>query len=147
MLRRSFIRQVLGAGSLALLPTPLLKVSTPTPWTLEPWAVDPASKVISWTGASDQSFTVLELHRYLMDLFDEPDMLCEEPPTMRSTDTVIEVIHGWTITPESMEHLHGGSLKIEGDVYSSIHRCSVSSVGTGNGRHYRRKRRAAGKSY
>ncbi len=74
---------------------------------------------IRWAagGAGDGPYTVLELHRFLMDLADDAvasgdDLLdiTYGTPSERSTDQIITLLNGYNIDATMAEHLYNGSI-------------------------------------
>jgi hypothetical protein len=75
-----------------------------------------ADKDIRYTGTTT-NYTVLELHRWLQDLADDPsssgdDMMAidKETPSDKSFDTIINLINGFNIDDTAAQHLYGGSI-------------------------------------
>jgi hypothetical protein len=66
---------------------------------------------IRYTGPSDgPMFTVLELHRFLADRFDDADMMVHPMPTDRLTDEIITFHSDIKLDPNIPQHLTGGAL-------------------------------------
>jgi len=87
------------------------------------WEVDSATGNIRYTGhdhnGADPSYaTVIEFHRWLQDLADDPypaDVSDEVyiamlNPSQRSTDNIITLINGYNIDAGAAEHLYDGSI-------------------------------------
>ncbi len=97
------------------------------------WTVTRATKVIAYTGdahtgANPSYATVIEFHRWLQGLADDAvatpassDQLdvTNIDPSRRSTDNIITLINGYTITQATSEHLYDGSV-IQGTSGSDI---------------------------
>lgn len=75
-------------------------------------------------GASGAGYyTVIELHRWLMDIADDAEPatandlvdITSDTPSERSTDNIITLINGYNIDQTASEHLYDGSI-IQGDV-------------------------------
>lgn len=68
--------------------------------------------------------TALELHRFVQDQLDQsrgaPGELdiCDENPTLRITDQIIRMDHGWTIEEASMRWLYGGTIEQGNELWS-----------------------------
>ena len=91
---------------------------------------------IRWTGGATPNYTVLELHRYLQDLADNPAASGDDlidittyTPSERSTDNIISLLdHSalggptFNIDDVMAEHLYDGSISQEGGnvVYSGL---------------------------
>ena len=79
-------------------------------------------KVIRHVEGRTGTYTVLELHRFLGDLADQPiDFNSNTPeqcglditsptPSMRQTDYIIKLINGYRIDDETAKFLKGGSI-------------------------------------
>ena len=124
--RRQFLK-TLAAGTFAVatgigltdVVKALPEAPNPTTFNTGKFIIDTAEKTIRFVGDGDIS--VLQLHRWLMDLWDEPHMLEHSIPTARVTDHIIQMENDWKLAPNTYEHLHDGSLKTcEGDIYSNI---------------------------
>jgi hypothetical protein len=63
------------------------------------------------------TMTVLEFHRWLMNLWDEPDMMELDNPSDRYTDHHIRLVNGWRVSDESLHYLTDGSLMQNVDEY------------------------------
>jgi len=86
------------------------------------WTVTRSTKVIDYIGdahggAAPSYATVLELHRWLSDLADDPSSTGDDQlqatdllPSDRQTDRYIRLINGYTLTTTAVEHLYGGSI-------------------------------------
>jgi hypothetical protein len=83
---------------------------------------------IRWTGAA-QTYTVLELHRFLQAKADDQaaagnDLIdiTNATPSVRSTDNIIELINSYNIDAEMAQHLYDGSITQDGgdEVYSGL---------------------------
>lgn len=84
---------------------------------------------IRWTGGATPNYTVIELHRFLQDLADDPqasgdDLLdiTSDTPSVRSTDSIITLNAPYNIDDTMAEHLFGGSItQANGDtLYSGL---------------------------
>jgi hypothetical protein len=94
------------------------------------------AKVISWTGPAHgtavaaEYYKVIELHRHLMDLADDPawvgndimDIIKDSPSDRQGIDNIIALTNGYTITQEAVEHLYDGSIIMNDgdDIWDSI---------------------------
>lgn len=89
------------------------------------WSVDKDTLVIDYIGDDHTRFggstpsyaTVIEFHRWLQDLADDPTFSGDDEmditivsPSERSTDNIITLVNGWTITDRAAEHLYDGSI-------------------------------------
>ena len=103
------------------------------------WTINRTTKVIEYTGddhsGSPSYATVIEFHRWLQSLADDPFAtpassdeldITNTDPSRRSTDNIITLINGYTInitgsTP-SNEHLYDGSIIQDGgnDIWDGI---------------------------
>lgn len=99
------------------------------------WTVTRSTGVIEYTGADHAGAatyaTVIEFHRWLMDLADDAEFvgasgdqvdIIDNTPSDRSTDNIVTLINGFTITDNAAEHLYDGSI-IQGggtDIYDGI---------------------------
>lgn len=93
------------------------------------WTITRATGIIDYTGndhggGSPSYATVIEFHRWVQDLADDPEFtgstgdeldIIDNTPSDRSTDNIITLINGFTITPAAAEHLYDGSV-ISGDI-------------------------------
>jgi hypothetical protein len=110
--RREFNKKLLfgllaAAAAPKLIPEIIERASTPLPV----WKIDTISKTISYVGKSDEpAFTVLEFHRYLSRLMDQPEMMDLEVPTERITDNMVNLVNGWRIDATAAEHITDGSI-------------------------------------
>jgi hypothetical protein len=100
------------------------------------WTVTRSTGVIDYTGddhggASPSYATVIEFHRWLMDLADDAEFvgstgdeldIVDNTPSDRSTDNIVTLLNGFTITAAAAEHLYDGSIIYGGgtDVYDGI---------------------------
>ena len=99
------------------------------------WTVTRSTGVIDYTGADHNGAatyaTVIEFHRWLMDLADDAEFvgasgdqvdIVDNTPSDRSTDNIITLLNGFTITAAASEHLYDGSIISNGgaDVYDGI---------------------------
>lgn len=104
------------------------------------WTVSTAGD-IRWTGAGTATnVTVIEFHRWLMDLADDAaasqattDLLdiTDDTPSDRSTDNIVTLINGYNVDDTAIEHIYDGSITQDsGDtVYSGL--VVVGAVETG----------------
>lgn len=97
------------------------------------WTVTRSTKVVAYTGhihtgVNPSYATVIEFHRWLQGLADDAvavpassDQLdiTNIDPSRRSTDNIITLINGYTITQATSEHLYDGSI-IQGTSGSDI---------------------------
>lgn len=89
------------------------------------WAVDKDTKVINYIGDDHTRFggsapsyaTVIEFHRWIQGLADDATYAGDDEmditivnATDRSTDNIITMLNGWTITAAAAEHLYDGSI-------------------------------------
>lgn len=100
------------------------------------WEVDRSTKIVEYVGddhdgASPSYGTVLELHRWLGSLADDPYAIPSSNdevdistllPSDKQFDTIITLLNGYTLGPRAVEHLYGGSIiESEGDtIYDGI---------------------------
>ena len=115
--RRRFIK-ALGALTVTYAVPPNLVANFTSLTELAPEAtqltIDLATKTIK-INPEHSGMTVLQFHRYLMDLWDEPEMMDQEIPSSRMTDQHFRMENGWSLTHDSMYHLRDGSL-VQGDM-------------------------------
>lgn len=86
------------------------------------WTIDRATGNIRYTGddhtgAAPSYATVIEFHRWLQDLADDPEFtgddeldIIDNTPSDRSTDNIITLINGFNIDDTAAEHLYDGSI-------------------------------------
>ena len=100
------------------------------------WTINRTTKVIAYTGddhagTAPSYATVIEFHRWLQSLADDPYAvpassdeldITNTDPSRRSTDNIITLINGYTIGATEAEHLYDGSIIMNGgdDIYDSI---------------------------
>lgn len=100
------------------------------------WTINRTTKVIAYTGddhggASPSYATVIEFHRWLQSLADDPYAIpassdeldiTNVDPSRRSTDNIITLINGYTIGNTESEHLYDGSIILNDgdDIYDGI---------------------------
>ena len=77
-------------------------------------------KTIHYIG-NGPTITVSELYRWLQDQWDKPDFLTEPNISIRHSDEVVELIRGWTVSKNAVEHLTGGCLKENGNMWISVY--------------------------
>lgn len=84
---------------------------------------------IRWTGGATPNYTVLELHRFLEALADDPaasgdDLIdiTSPTPSERSTDNIITLLGAYNIDDTMAQHLYDGSITQAGGdtVYSGL---------------------------
>jgi hypothetical protein len=106
------------------------------------WTVNRSTKVIAYTGddhggASPTYARVIQFHRWLQGLADDAVATGDDElditntdPTSRSTDNIITLINGYTISDTEMEHLYDGSIVQEGGdtIYDGIVNYGNASV-------------------
>jgi hypothetical protein len=94
------------------------------------WTVDRSTGIIAYVGADHDGAasyaTVIQWHRWLQALAAEQNAVPASSdemditnlnPSVRSTDNIITMINGYTITDHEIEHLYGGSIIMsDGDV-------------------------------
>lgn len=92
------------------------------------WTITRATKVIAYTGADHDGAasyaTVIQFHRWLQDLADDAVAsgddeldITNTDPSRRSTDNIVTLINGYTISDTEAEHLYDGSIiQSDGDV-------------------------------
>lgn len=75
-----------------------------------------ANKNIRHVAGTD-TYTVIEFHRYLQDLADNPDVVSDdlisivsESPSERSTDNIITLLNGYNIDDDAAKYLYDGSI-------------------------------------
>lgn len=89
------------------------------------WSVDKDTLVIDYIGDDHTRFggstpsyaTVIEFHRWVQDLADDATFAGDDEMDItivgaseRSTDNIITMLNGWTITDRAAEHLYDGSI-------------------------------------
>lgn len=81
------------------------------------------------TGANPSYATVLELHRWLQDLADDPEFSGDDQvdiisvnPTDKKTDNYVILLNGYNIDDTAAEHLYDGSIEQNNgdDIYDGI---------------------------
>lgn len=84
-----------------------------------PWHVNAVTGDIRYIGAPDKTYTVLELHRYLMDLADNPTMMGIDPtvlditskmPSTRKDDHLVYFNDSYNIDDKAAKHLYDGTI-------------------------------------
>ena len=83
---------------------------------------------IRYTGGGSTYYTVLELHRFLQSLADDPQMagndlldITSSDPSDRSTDNIITLNSPFNIDDDAAEQLYDGSItQLDGDVVYSV---------------------------
>lgn len=120
MKRRSFVK-VLAALFVA---PKAIATSLTAPKCITSDFILSADHTIHYVGSSECTYSVLELHRFLHDLADEdprtgnPHLNILEPaPSLRHTDTYIELVDGWSITDQTADHLTDGTLKTKDGIW------------------------------
>jgi len=94
------------------------------------WSIDRATKVIAYigddhtlSGGTPSYATVIQFHRWVQDFADneaynsggadtdniELDIIDINPST-RSTDNIVQLINGFTVTATEIEHLYDGTI-------------------------------------
>lgn len=83
------------------------------------FTIDVLRREIRYVGPADGSkYTILELHEYLRDQWDDE----EDSPSIMQTSHIIEVRDGWQLSDDTIQKLRGGSLSVGDDIYSdTIH--------------------------
>jgi len=98
------------------------------------WTVTRSTKAIRYvgdghTGANPSYATVLELHRWLQDLADDPEFTGDDQidiisvnPTDKKTDNYVILLNGFNIDDVAAEHLYDGSIEQNNgdDIYDGI---------------------------
>ena len=100
------------------------------------WTIDRSTKVIAYIGHDHAGTfpsyaTVIQFHRWLQSLADDPYAIpassdeldiTNVDPSQRSTDNIITLINGYTIGDTESEHLYDGSIVFNGgaDIYDGI---------------------------
>ncbi len=94
------------------------------------WSITRSTKVITYIGDDHLRFggttpsyaTVIQFHRWIQGLADDAEYTGDDEmdiininPTSRSTDNIITLVGGYTITAVAAEHLYDGSI-IQGSV-------------------------------
>lgn len=86
------------------------------------WTIDRATGNIRYVGddhngASPSYATVIQFHRFLSDLNDDPEFsgddeldIIDKTPSNRSTDNIITLVNGFNIDATAAEHLFDGSI-------------------------------------
>ena len=114
MKRREFLATLgIGLAATPFLPLPDLlpaKSGIATDFVLG------ADKTIRYVGNGKGKYTVLELHRWLSDLADEPGTtesvldIMSDQPSVRHTDEIIELLDGWRVEYDTAAWLDGGTI-------------------------------------
>lgn len=68
---------------------------------------------------SQGSYSVLEFHRWLQELADQPENMTLPVPSTRYTDHMITLEEGFSISEEAARRLHSGSLNTSNGAYCS----------------------------
>jgi hypothetical protein len=106
-------------------------------WTAADWSIDKDTKVVDYIGHDHTRFggttpsyaTVIEMHRAVQALADDATYSGDDEMDItivgaseRSTDNIITMLNGWTITAAAAEHLYDGSIiQANGDtIYDGI---------------------------
>lgn len=86
------------------------------------FTLDAVQKRIYYTGVEAKGYTVAQLHAWLQDRFDDPDVLDLPAPSVRHTPQSVSLKDGWTIDNRALPHLGDGGLHVEatGERFSSI---------------------------
>ena len=99
------------------------------------WTVTRSTGVIDYTGADHNGAatyaTVIQFHRWLQDLADDAEFvgssndeldIVDNTPSDRSTDNIVTLLNGFSITATAAEHLYDGSVIFNGgaEVYDGI---------------------------
>ena len=101
------------------------------------FTIDNSTKVIDYVGAAHGAagagyYTGIELHRWLQDLADDPtatpasgdymDMTKLTPSSRNGIDQIIEMLNGFTLTVDAIEHLYDTSIIQNGgdDIYDGF---------------------------
>lgn len=131
MKRRTFLK-VLAAGTFSLATGIGLRDVGQTIVKGEPliasgadWIVTAAGD-IKYVGPSDRTWTVLDLHRWLMEVWDEPAQMDLDAPSEAVTSHIIRLKEGFRIEENSIRHLSNGSI-VEDDTGSIL--SGIVSVG------------------
>ena len=86
------------------------------------WTVDRATKTINYigddhTGTAPSYARVIELHRWLRDLQDDPEYtgddeldIIDVDASERQTDNIINLVNGYTLNAAAPEHLYDGTI-------------------------------------
>jgi hypothetical protein len=86
------------------------------------WSIDRQTKVIDYIGddhggAAPTYATVIQFHRWVQDLADDPTSLGDDEmditdvlPSTRATDNYVTLIGGYTLGTAAVEHLYDGSI-------------------------------------
>lgn len=90
------------------------------------WTIDRATGNIRYTGndhtgASPSYATVIQFHRWLQELADDPEFtgddeldIIDKDPSARSTDNIITLTNGFNVTATEIEHLYDGTIIQDG---------------------------------
>lgn len=90
------------------------------------WSIDRQTRVIDYIGddhggTAPSYATVIEFHRWIGDLSDNPTSSGDDEldvtdtlPSTRATDNFITLINGYSVTAAALEHLYDGSLVWDG---------------------------------
>lgn len=115
--RRRFLQSLAALATVPFLGTvkAAKAVKVPVAKGVQPWLIDPITKTIKWNGPENGSATVLELHRFLQESWDEErygfDMFSRSPSD-RVTDQILYLRDGYHI--EDGDHLFDGTI-IQGE--------------------------------
>jgi hypothetical protein len=87
-----------------------------------PWRIDFRTKRIYYQGMKESQYSILEFHRWLMEQWDDAQLMSEPVPSTRQTDHIITLERGWRIAQDTAEHLCNGSIheKEHGNIWSGI---------------------------
>lgn len=128
MNRRQFLAAlaagaVVTAEGLWIPKRKLISIPSKKIFSTEPFIYDEATKTITVNTLTNKRYTVLELHRWLTNKWDNKDNcdilnICDETPSIRVTDNYIELTPGYYVT--NPEHLTDGSLKQKDELWMNI---------------------------
>jgi hypothetical protein len=71
------------------------------------FTIDFEKKKIAFVSKRKKIYSVNELYSFLMDLFDQPEMMKYDIPIMAKSGGEFELINGWAIDKESFKYLKG----------------------------------------
>ena len=115
--RRCFLQTVSAGIAVTTLPISVA-VATPEIIRKGDWFLNSLTNKISYTG--NAPISVLEMHRAVSTLFEEPELITENLPCYRLTDNMIDFDDKWSLADDTFEHLSHGSVKNGEDLWLGI---------------------------
>lgn len=132
MKRRDALKTIV-AGVISVAMPPVVRISdaiiskSPTVSSLtsisDCWRIDEITGEIKYVGPRDMQFTVLEFHQMLQEFVvtkgsNRLDITAQNP-SIKYTDSIIELSSNYSLDDESAQYLTGGSIITDKDIYSS----------------------------